>query len=128
MLSAGLFFCAFAGGTRTIEGYVLTYDIPSGETYVENELIPDDVSEVIKKGDGTLEVKAGNSARKSALSVEINEGYVKTAIKTDPFGGEKTTIKVARGAALWYTGANPGQKTRLIYKMEIAGDGPGVTA
>ena len=124
MLSVGLFFCAFAGGTRTIEGYVLTYDIPSGETYVENELIPDDVSEVIKKGDGTLEVKAGNSARKSALTVEIMEGYVKTAISTDPFGGEKTTIKVARGAALWYTGANPGQKTRLIYKMEIAGDGP----
>lgn len=124
MLSVGLFFCAFAGGTRTIDGDVLTYDIPSGETYVENELIPDEVSEVIKKGDGTLEVKAGNSARKSALTVEIMEGYVKTAISTDPFGGEKTTIKVARGAALWYTGANPGQKTRLIYKMEIAGDGP----
>lgn len=124
MLSVGLFFCAFAGGTRTIDGDVLTYDIPSGVTYVENELIPDDVSEVIKKGEGTLEVKAGNSARKSALTVEIMEGYVKTAISTDPFGGEKTTIKVARGAALWYTGANPGQKTRLIYKMEIAGDGP----
>ena len=40
VLSVGLFFCAFAGDTRTIEGHVLTYDIPLGETYVENELIP----------------------------------------------------------------------------------------
>ena len=126
MLSVGLFFCAFAGGTRTIDGDVLTYDIPSGETYVENVLIPDEVSTVIKTGAGTLEVKvkAVDSARTSPLTIEINEGYVKTAISTEPFGGEKTTIKVARGAALWYTGAYPGQKTRLIYKMEIAGDGP----
>lgn len=124
MLSVGLFFCAFAGGTRTIDGDVLTYDIPSGETYVENVLIPDEVSTVIKTGAGTLEVKAGNSARTSPLTVEIMEGYVKTAISKDPFGGEKTTIKVARGAALWYTGEYPGQKTRVIYDLKIEGDGP----
>lgn len=124
VLSVGMSFCAFAGGARTVEGDILTYDVPSGEIYVESESIPGEVTTVIKTGDGTLDVRAGNASRKTDLTVEVRKGYVTTAINTDPFGGEKTLIKVLNGGALWFTGAAAGQKTRAFYRIEIAGDGP----
>ena len=123
-LAAGAAFAAFAETAVTDDGDVRTYNVPLNETYQESSVFPETALTVVKTGGGTLEVLAANNSRKAALTFEIREGYVKTAISSDPFGGEKTLIKVSKNAALWFTGTSAGQKARTFYSVEIEGDGP----
>ena len=101
----------------------LTYDVPAGETYQVNAAFSTSVTNVVKIGKGTMEVLASNASR-TDLAIDVREGYVKSALTPDPFGAGSSVVRVAKGAALWYTGPNPGQVTRNFIKVEIAGDGP----
>ena len=131
-MSTGLLAVAAALGAGTLSATPtitettdsITYDVPAGETHQVTSAFPTSVTNVVKLGAGTLEVKASNSSRND-LVIDIRGGYVKTALTPDPFGANGSSlIKVSSGAALWYTGANPGQTVRNFYKIEIAGDGP----
>ena len=101
----------------------ITYDIPAGETFTNDKGFSSAITKVVKTGPGTLAVTVSSTAFRGH-DVEINGGYVKVSA-VDALG-QGNTIKVSSGAALWFTGANPGQSISAFTEctVEIAGDGP----
>lgn len=99
----------------------VTYDVTPGDTYVEKGAFSSAIAKVTKTGGGTLELAAAHPDFKGKV-FEIIEGVVTTAQKVNPLG--TSTAKVLSGAALYYTGDNPGQTTSNFEAIEIVGDGP----
>ena len=113
---------AKASTTVMPNGAELTYDVPTGESYMLNEAFPAEVQTIIKTGGGTLIVGKANEGR-TGLFIDIRGGYLKTELNSRPFGTDDK-VKVSSGAALWYAGRPTSLDTRIFSTVEVSGDGP----